>query len=619
MTHPPQSSPFRTVPPAAPASPAPRRPPDLRSAQELHKADRLPEAESAYRQWLSFHPADAAALHGLGLLNHQAGRQHEALGLLRQAVRAAGNAVSAAKGAEYRSNLAAVMGRLGRHAEAAAELAEVVRVRPDYAEGHCNLGVALEHSGRKEEATAAYRRAIALKPDYAQAFNSLGNCLRKMKRVDEAESAYRQAVRLMPGHAGAYNNLAVVLSGQGRLAEVIACRRKVAELRPGSAAAGSALLSTLHYDAASTPGMLLEAARAWAGKHAAGGSTKFEARSTKQIQSTKSEIQSRENAPSPRPSPGVPGEGEDGAALGGARQHANVRDAGRRLRVGFVSSNLSGHPEGRFLRPLLANLDREAFTTTCYCAGPRADAVTALLRQLCDRWRDIRRMSDEQVAAGIRQDQIDILVDLTGHFGGNRLGVFARKPAPVQIIHFGFPGTSGMDAMDWRVTDGYVDPCGEEGADKPGAQRSGASDVSGPGPDMCCSEEGSGAPLRCASGLSGDSRSIEGTGVAVDGSSSKKTPTLPSPGVPGEGKSTGVDAHLEGNAAGPPLAASQTETARPPGIPSDDARSSPETARPPGIPSDEIRYTSEKLLRIPGLAWVYDEEWCSRGAHATCG
>jgi len=158
------SSPVRSDTTAAPSAERPaRRPPDLRAAQEHHKAGRPGEAESAYRHWLSLHPGDAGALHGLGLVNHQAGRQHEALGLLRQAVRVGGGGP---KGAEYRSNLAAVMGRMGRHAEAAAELAEVVRVRPDYAEGHCNLGVALEHSGRREEAAAAYRRAIALRADY---------------------------------------------------------------------------------------------------------------------------------------------------------------------------------------------------------------------------------------------------------------------------------------------------------------------------------------------------------------------------------------------------------------------------------------------------------------------
>jgi len=170
--------------------------------------------------------------------------------------------------------------------------------------------------------------------------------LRKLGRVDEAESAYREAVRLRPGHSGAYNNLAVVLSGQGRLAEVIACRRKVAELKPGSASAASALLSTLHYGPASTPGMLLEIAREWARKH--GGERGSDDAKT----------------PSPQPSPGVPGEGEDSAGAPAHRAHANVRDSARPLRVGCVSSNLSGHPEGRFLRPVLANLAREAFETT---------------------------------------------------------------------------------------------------------------------------------------------------------------------------------------------------------------------------------------------------------------
>jgi Flp pilus assembly protein TadD len=159
MANPSTPSPFRSDPPAAPPAPRrPRRPPDLRTAQEHHKAGRLGEAEWAYRQWLVLRPGDAAALNGLGLVNHQEGRQHEALALLRQA-------------AEYRSNLAAVLGRMGQHA-AAAELAEAVRVRPEYCQGHCNLGVALEHCGRKEEAAAAYRRRGSALPAGSRAGRS---------------------------------------------------------------------------------------------------------------------------------------------------------------------------------------------------------------------------------------------------------------------------------------------------------------------------------------------------------------------------------------------------------------------------------------------------------------
>ena len=437
----------------------------LLAAQGLHRAGRLAEAESAYRRVLAMRPGHPAALHGLGLVQHQAGRHQEALALLQQAVKAVLSAppdrpAPAAVAAEFRSNLAAVLGRLGRHAEAAAELSEAVRLRPGFAGGWCNLGVALEHCGRRAEAADAYRRAVALEPGHSAARNFLGNVLRKLGRPAEAEPQYRQAVRLRPGYAGAWNNLAAVLSGQGRLKEVIECRRKVAQLRPKSAAAHSALLSTLHYDADSTPRMLLAEAREWARKHAEGESF---------VPSPSSPVTGH-SSPATDDSPAAPDHpslttdhpplptADSALATNHWPLTTSLRPLTTILRIGFLSSNLSGHPEGRFLRPVLANLDRAKVRTYCYSSTGRSDAVTGLLRQLCDEWREVRGLNDDQAADIIRRDGIDVLVDLTGHFGGNRLGVFARKPAPVQVTHFGYPGTSGLSCMDWRVTDAWADP-----------------------------------------------------------------------------------------------------------------------------------------------------------------
>lgn len=381
----------------------------LKVARLHHQAGRLVEAEAGYRQILRARPGFAPAVHGLGLVNHQTGRQEEAISLLRQAVAAS------PQSAEFRSNLAAVLGRTGRHAEAAKELREALRIKPDFPEGWLNLGVALEKSGKPAEAVDALRRAIAQRPEYGRAHNFLGNALRRTGKWAEAEAAQREAVRLDPADSSAYGNLATTLGGLGWLDEVVACRRKVAELRPKSPSAGSALLSTLHYHAASTPKSLLAEARSWAKRHAD--------RLSETIQT-----------------------------------HENDRDPNRRLRIGFYSGNLTAHPEGRLLRPLLANLDRDAFETFVFSATAKSDGLTATLKHLPEKWHEIGSMNDVRAARLIRDERIDILVDLTGHFGNNRMLLFARRPAPVQVIHFGYPGTSGLKTMDWRISDSLADP-----------------------------------------------------------------------------------------------------------------------------------------------------------------
>ncbi|MDB5292204.1 MAG: domain/SEC-C motif domain protein, partial [Phycisphaerales bacterium] len=141
--------------------------------------------------------------------------------------------------------------------------------------------------------------------------------------------------------------------------------------------------------------------------------------------------------------------------------HDNDLDPQRPLKIGFLSGNLTAHPEGRLLRPILSHLDRESFTTFIYSSVGKGDGVTNTLRQLCDAWRDVAGMRDAELAKGIGSDGVDILVDLGGHFGNNRMQLLARKPAPVQVIHFGYPGTSGLEQVGWRVTDPFADPLAE--------------------------------------------------------------------------------------------------------------------------------------------------------------
>jgi protein O-GlcNAc transferase len=386
--------------------------PDLQAAFDYHKAGRLPEAEAAYRMVLGRAPGYPAAVHGLGVLHHVGGRNQEAELLLRQAVS------GAPKVAEFRANLAVVLGAMGRHRDAANELRAALALRPDYAEGWCNLGVALERCNQPEEAAEAYAKAIELRPEYAQAHNFLGNALRRMGRLRDAEASHNEALRLDDQSPGAWANLAATLSGQGRLKEVIAARRKVSQLRPKSASAASALLATMHYDGTYSPEDLLAEARTWAKQHAA----RF---------------------------------AEDASSFD------NDPDPHRPLKIGFISGNLTAHPEGRLLRPILSHLDRETFCTFVYSSVGRGDGVTNTLRQLCDTWRESAGMRDAELAKGIGADGVDILVDMGGHFGNNRMQLLARQPAPVQMIHFGYPGTSGLEQVGWRLSDPYADPVSE--------------------------------------------------------------------------------------------------------------------------------------------------------------
>jgi predicted O-linked N-acetylglucosamine transferase (SPINDLY family) len=144
------------------------------------------------------------------------------------------------------------------------------------------------------------------------------------------------------------------------------------------------------------------------------------------------------------------------------RPHTNDCSPDRRLRIGYVSPDFRSHPVGTFLLPLLESHDHQGFEIFCYSSVRVPDAITARCRAQADVWRDALGMSDEQLAGAIRDDRIDVLVDLTMHMADNRLLVFARKPAPVQVTYLAYCGTTGLAAMDYRLTDPYLDPPGRD-------------------------------------------------------------------------------------------------------------------------------------------------------------
>ena len=230
-------------------------------------------------------------------------------------------------------------------------------------------------------------------------------------------AALGQAAALRPDYALAYSNMGNSLTAVGRLDEAIAAYRRALALRPDHAETHSNLLFTLHYHPDHDARTLLAEHRRWAGQFAAPLAAQIE-------------------------------------------PHPNDRNPDRKLRVGFVSPDFSGHPVGRLLRPLFAQRDRRNADFLAYSDVRAPDAVTHELEAGTDGWLSIVGMSDSQVAERIRNDGIDILVDLALHTANNRMLVFARKPAPVQVSMLGMPATTGLTTIDYRLTDGYFDPPG---------------------------------------------------------------------------------------------------------------------------------------------------------------
>lgn len=418
---------------------------DLMTAVQYHRAGRFEEAEQIYRQVLQADPGQADALHLLGVLASQRGDDERAVEFIERAIR------SDEHQASFHNNLARALYRLGRCAEAILAYQRALRLKPDDASTLIDMGVALRMQGWVAEAIAAYERALQLQPDYPEAHNNLGNVLRTQGRVAEAILCYERALRLRPDFAEAHNNLGIALKDQGRMPEAIAAYERALQLRPDYPEAHDNLGNALR-----THGRIVEAVECyrravelWPNNAEAHSSLVYSLHFCPGIEArTLYEEHRRWDRQFAEPL----------ARL--ILSHPNEPIPERPLRIGYVSPDFRDHVVGRGLLPLFRAHDRRQFEIVCYSGVTRPDALTELFRSHAEAWRDVADRTDEQLARVVREDRIDILVDLTLHMVGNRLLVFARKPAPIQVTFSGYPGTTGLSAIDYRLTDPYLDPPG---------------------------------------------------------------------------------------------------------------------------------------------------------------
>ena len=466
----------------------------MQIALEHHQAGRLAEAEAIYRQVLAEYPDHTDALNLLGVLAGQTGHAESAVDLIGRAI-----AINPAI-AQYHGNLGEAYRTLGQLESALASLNRAIELKPDLAEAHLNLGqvlrllakasedhnrlgVSLHANGRLPEATAAFLRAIELSPDHAQAHSNLGVALRDSGRAHEALAAFRRAIHWNPSLARTHVNLGALLLDMGQVEEGMAILRRAIDLQPHLAEAhfnlGIALYRANRLDEAlDAYRRALELDSDHAGAHCGFGVAALVTGSSEEASQhfhqalllQPHDVIAHSNLVlCEQYRPGVTLAGLAHSHAEWDRRHAWQhrgswrpwtldRDSERPLRLGFVSADFRRHPVGFFLAPVLEHLDPHLCALVCYNNQAGSDDVTRRLAAAATEWHDVFRLDDDALAERIRADRIDLLFDLSGHTEGNRLLVFARRPAPIQITWLGYAGTTGMTAMDCLIADRFHVP-----------------------------------------------------------------------------------------------------------------------------------------------------------------
>jgi protein O-GlcNAc transferase len=378
-------------------------------ALDHHLAGRRDEAERIYREILAADPDHRDALHLLGVIAYEAGRYGEALERIRLAIAADGSH------ATFHNSLGAVYQALGDLPRAVAAYQTSIMLDLDHADAHGNLGLALRELGSAAESAQSLRRALQLKPGNPNLLNSLGITLRSLGRIAEAADCYRDALASREAFWEPHSNLGNILKDECRSDEAISHYKRAIELAPHVPIIKSNLLCALHYRDGITAGEL------------AAAHDEFEKSFGEPLRSA-------------------------------WKPHENGRDPDRPLRLGFLSPDLHRHPVGYFLIGLVEHLDPSQASVFCYSTGGTPDDLSARLRAAATKWRDVGPLTDEAIADSIRDDSIDILFDLAGHTGNNRLLVMAHKPAPIQITWAGYVGTAGLAAIDYLLADRFEVP-----------------------------------------------------------------------------------------------------------------------------------------------------------------
>lgn len=413
-----------------------------------HQTGRFETSAALYEQILARDPLHADALHLRGLIDFHFGDHDAAIARIEGAIAAS------SVDPRYFYNLGTVFLAKGDMGSAATQFGIAIEREPTNGKAHGNLAAARFGLGDLAGAIESYRRAVAIDPGDVGALSNLGATLRENEEFDEAIEVLKKALQLDPQRADTYNNFGIALLGLNRNSESIVFFDHTLELDP------------THVTAMTNLGNAL---RLYRGPVRSDDTISCYRRAIV-LQPTKPDayfnlMMALQYADTPTP------QDVFDAHLQFALQfetplkplwepHGNAPLPERRLKIGYVSGDLRNHSVAYFIEPILSNHDRSRFEVVCYHNHKTHDQVSERLARHVDDWQTVIGLTDEQFGRRIRADGIDILIDLSGHTAFNRLLTFARRPAPVQITFNGYPATTGLSSMDYRISDGVLDPEG---------------------------------------------------------------------------------------------------------------------------------------------------------------
>lgn len=378
-------------------------------AVALISLGRLDDAEAALRRAISIDPNSASAFNNLGNLMRQRRRENEAIAAYDRTLVLAPNHLNAIK------SLATLLIRRRAHAQAIALIQRATRTDPDDPDVWLLLAQAHYEQGQFAAAQAPIETAVRLAPQSPTAIGNLGKNLSKLKRFDEAIVCFKKSLALDGKDPIATNGIAAAHWALGNIPLALDYAQQNFDLDQSNANGLSYLLFLNNYVEQASPSESLAMHRSW--------DQRF----------------------------GI-------VESGLSKPPTNSWQPDKRLRVGFVSPDFRHHSVAYFIEPVFAHHDKDHFEFFAYHCAPDFDATSARLKELVEHWRDVSRQNARELAELVRQDRIDVLIDLAGHTANNRLLSFAQRPAPVQITYLGYPNTTGLSAIDYRITDDRADP-----------------------------------------------------------------------------------------------------------------------------------------------------------------
>ena len=320
--------------------------------------------------------------------------------------------------AQVRGLLGTILNSVGRTSDAIVHLQRASELAPNVAPVAFQLGAILVAAGEPLRGLPYMQRAVDLDGSWVPGLLGFARALQGVGDFDRSEGIYRRALAVDPRNADAACGLAGMLMASGRQKDAVQLFRIAGRDHPGDMGVQGKLLSALNYADDATPEEVFDAHARWGRLAIVGGEPDWKS--------------------------------------------ANQRDAQKRIRVGLLSTDLWEHSVGYFLRPLLTHRDKAELEFICYSTVAKADWMTAELRAAADGWRDVSACNERTLVDTIRADGLDVLIELSGHTGNGPLAALKRRAAPVQATYLGYPNTTGLATIDWRIVDEVTDPAGAE-------------------------------------------------------------------------------------------------------------------------------------------------------------